>query len=188
MPATPPWRRTSCEQPPAAERVENDLLEGAPGVGAHVADAVAAAEMLQLRGVCFPSADVRARKAWCHVELALVAGLGVDEPDVTERRRIAIRLRRDVHDEDVVSERAQDLEPGLEAARIHEIRDDDGQPDLARPRREFLQVLPQIGRAAGFEALQPLADAKDASLAAPRRRFWRQSARRREDPQPAQIA
>src|SRR5713226_9398343 len=94
MPATPPWRRTSCEQPPAAERLQDDLLEGTPGVGAHVPDAVPAAEMLQLRGVCFPRANVRGSQARRHVELPLVAGLDIDEPDVTERRRIALRWFR----------------------------------------------------------------------------------------------
>ena len=123
-----------------------------------------------------PGAGVGGGQPRRHLDVAQLAGLGVDEAHVAERARIAIGLGRDVDDEHVVPERAQDLQAGLEAAGIQEIGNDHGQPHLPRPRRELLERLAQIGRAAGFEALEQLEHAEDAPLAAPGRRLVAEAA------------
>ena len=55
-----------------------------------------------------PRVAIGRRERGRHVHVAHVAGLGVHEARFTERARIAIALRRDVHDEDVVPERPRE--------------------------------------------------------------------------------
>ena len=93
----------------------------------------------------------------------------------------------DVHGEDVVPERAQDLQPDVRAVGIEEVGNDHRQPDLPRPRREFLARRAQIGRPAGFHLLELLEHAEDASLAASRRRLVHQAAREGQDRQAIEV-
>ena len=81
-----------------------------------------------------------------------------------------------MHDEDVVSQRAQDLRPASKSAPwIEEVGDDDRQADLPRPRGELLERRAQIGRPAGLQLLEQIEDAEDAALAASGRRLVRQA-------------
>ena len=83
---------------------------GCAGVGADVADVVAAAEALELLGVRVPGLDVGGGEPRRDLDLAQFAGLAVDEAHFAERARVAVALGGDVHDEDVVAERPQDLD------------------------------------------------------------------------------
>src|SRR5687767_1182782 len=131
-PAMPPSRRTSCEETPLPKCLQDDVFERTLRVRANVADVVAAAVAFEIAGVRLPCLRVRRGQPRRHLDFAKVAGFDVDEPDFTKRADGPVGLRRDVYDEDIVADRPQDLQPGLEPARIEEVGDDNGQTDLPR--------------------------------------------------------
>src|SRR5688572_1486356 len=187
MPATRPSPRRSRDESPLPERLEDDVLERLRGVGADVPDVVASAEALELLGVRIPGLDVRRRESRCDLDLAHLAGFRIHEPDLAERSGVAVAFGGDVDDEDIVAERAQDLDAGLEAAGVEEVRDDHGQAELARPRREFLERGTQIGGPGRLEPLEILEHPEDPPLAAARRRLLTEPSPERQDGQLIEV-
>src|SRR6266542_5267643 len=171
-----PSPRTSCEEPSLPERLQYDIFERPLGVRAHVADVVTAAEMLERLGMCVRRLHVCRREAGRDLHFAQLARLRVDEADEAVDPWIAIAFGRDLHREDVVPQRPEDLQTVLESARIEEVGDDDHEPELPRSRGECLARLTQIGRTRRLELFQRFEDAEDLPLAASRRRLVAEAA------------
>ena len=132
-PATPPSRRSSCEEPSLAERLQDDLLERR-----------ARRRRGRSRG-CSGRRSARAPSACCsHASLYARASAGVtstsrSSPVSASTNRTSpsapgsrSRMRRDVHDEHVVAHRrAASSGRVSKPCGIEKIRDDDGQALLA---------------------------------------------------------
>src|SRR5712691_1626654 len=133
----------SCDQPAAAEVLEQELVDRLAGLDAVVEDAVTAAKALDGRcpGLVALAVEVEGALVEGHVHEA--AGLPIDQLHVAAYAGVNFGGRKDVDQYDLVAPLQQVFDAGLEVAVRQQVGEHDGQ---ARP-----PVLPGIAPQRGLE-------------------------------------
>src|SRR5262249_8246990 len=154
---------------PGPEDLEHQLVERDRGMGAEERHRVPRAVGLELLAPALVLALVGLEQRARDRDLAGIAGLAVDERQITVELRIGLALIVDLKDERLELVVAQRVESILEAGGVVEVGDQDRQAAPLVLGDERLHALGELGLAADVAMPEEVEHAEDPVLAARRR-------------------